>query len=491
MNRFLHALSTILRPSREAETPPDSTEIWRVWMASESVPTLVAAMDLGVFAALRAGALSESTLRVRLRASDRATKVLLWHLGSLGLLQTCSAGKTFSLAPVSRRYLTPDAADRRWKKRIASWAAHVVTPESYLREATDDEPRRFRFHESVEAAKDDLPLRAVSRDRLALPAVAAAVRLGIAKLLGDRPVPIESVTSTLGISSAYAMEILSYLSAAGLAHRRGGRWSLGATGRAYLLADDQHPHHWGGIFELMTRNPALPKSLTEAIRGEKTGEIADGDDAMMAHVMSPALARVFAKHMHSQGATAAVAIARHPIFRRSQRVLDVAGGGGTYALEIAKHNPHLSLCVMELDPIVRVTREWTRVRRAGSRVTTWTGNMFLASDWPRERFDTIFFSHVMHDWGLPKIGRLLKIAFDALPPGGRVVLHEILVGRGGRRREIATAFSVTLFKWTEGRQYRAGELMEALRRAGFSVSSEDIQPAHGPSSLVIATKPAR
>lgn len=477
---FLKAIESLFRRSTK-EIPVDSLDAWRLWMASESFPTLVAAVDLKVFDLLGKSPLTESEIRRRLSLSPRASKVLLWHLASLELLNHDSVTDKYALSSVARAQLLKGST---WRRRIAQMTATPVTPESYLRDISRNAVPKLRFSPSR-----DLPLQRIARARFALPAVIASVDLDLVQLLAERRVDLKTAPRTLSVPQRYLEEMLSYLQEYGMAGERNGKFGLTEKGKTYLLTDDTHPYHWGGLFCLMSSNPATPRSLIEAIRKEQTTAVTESSDAMMEHVMSASLAQVFAKHMHSQGAAAAVAVAQHPVFRSSSRVLDVAGGGGTYAFEIALHNPKLRVSVLELHPMVGITKQWIRFRGLGWRVSAITGNMFLASDWPKETFDTVFFSHVLHDWGPTKIKILLRNAFAALPSGGKIVLHEVLVGHAGAKRTLATAFSTTLYKWTEGRQYKAAELMHLLRAVGFQVTPQDIYPVHGPSSLIVARKP--
>lgn len=484
---FQRLQSIVYRP--KAVIPPDSTEAWRFWMASETLPSIVAALELNVFEWLDRSPATESVIRQELGLTPRASKVLLWQLESLGLLCLDLQTGVFSLSDVARSCLLKRSVDRSWRTRVTQMIAKPITPEIYSSAVSRDASQDLRFHRAKgKNAKDQL-LRELSRDRFALPVVITAVDLGLTGLLAERRVDLKTAAETLAIPFRYVAEMVEFLHLYGMVHQRQGKWALSEVGKTYLLVDDSHPYHWGGLFNLMTQNPSTPKSLLEAIEKEKKNPIQENDDAMMEHVMSPALAQIFAKHMHSQGAAAAVAIGQHPAFAGSRRILDVAGGGGTYALELAKQNSRLKMGVLELFPMVDITKQWIRFHGVVSQVRAIRGDMFSSSDWPKEEFDTVFFSHVLHDWDAEKIKRLLKNAFAALPPGGRVILHEVLIGHAGRRREIATAFSVTLYKWTEGRQYKAFELMDLLRSTGFKVTAEDISPAHGPSSLIVARKP--
>jgi len=482
---FFDVLQGLWKKPKTVSIPPDSLEAWRLWMASESLPTLIAGFEIGVFDKLVRGPLTEAELREQLGISSRASKVLFWHLESLQLLNFDSTSNRYALSDCSRTYLIKNSAKDGWKARLRLMTDNAVTPQSYLKQVNKNLPPTLRFKGTD---KREAPLLKIAQDRFALPTVITACELGLVALIGERKVDAETAAETTEISLRYVNEMLAALREYGLANERSGKWGLSESGKTYLLDGELSPYNWQGLFTLMTENPPTPKSLLEAIAKEKASPTPDSD-AMMEHVMSAALALTFARHMHSQGAAAAVAVAQHPFLDKTTRLLDVAGGGGTYSLEMAKQRPNLQFSVMELSPMVQITKQWIKFHRVQRTVSALEGNMFLASDWPKDKFDTIFFSHVMHDWGTAKIKLLMQNAFAALPSGGQVVLHEVLVGRGGDPRLIATAFSATLYKWTEGRQYKAAELMDLLRSVGFEVSMDDISPAHGPSSLIVARKP--
>src|SRR4051812_18101596 len=80
-------LTNLLSSPQTSELPIDSLPMWRIWMASESLPTLVAGVKLGLFDYLKSGGKTESEIREALKLSARAAKVLLWHSASLGLLE--------------------------------------------------------------------------------------------------------------------------------------------------------------------------------------------------------------------------------------------------------------------------------------------------------------------------------------------------------------------------------------------------------------------
>jgi hypothetical protein len=78
-------------------------------------------------------------------------------------------------------------------------------------------------------------------------------------------------------------------------------------------------------------------------------------------------------------------------------------------------------------------------------------------------------------------------AYEALPAGARIYLHEMLLDDDGAGPPSAAGFSVVMLFGTEGRQYSGSELRTLLRGAGFS--EPQIRPASPDYSLVCAHKP--
>ena len=81
----------------------------------------------------------------------------------------------------------------------------------------------------------------------------------------------------------------------------------------------------------------------------------------------------------------------------------------------------------------------------------------------------------------------LEEAFDALPSGGRLLVHEKLVEDDGSGPLANQLVHLDMLVWTEGQQYRVSELTELLERTGF-VGVERVRTA-GYWSVVHGTRP--
>ncbi|HEV7431677.1 MAG TPA: methyltransferase, partial [Steroidobacteraceae bacterium] len=198
------------------------------------------------------------------------------------------------------------------------------------------------------------------------------------------------------------------------------------------------------------------------------------------------LARSITALMHAHSRAAAKAVAAQPIFADRKRLLDVGGGSGIFSIELAKAQPELRATVMEIDAICAEANAYIATAGAGERVTTLAVNMF-EQDWPRG-YEIHFFSNIFHDWSEPTCRKLAQKAFAALPAGGTIMLHEMLMDDDGCGPYAAAAFSLLMTLGTRGRQYSLPELREILESAGFT-AIEACSVGSGYYSLVTAKKP--
>jgi acetylserotonin N-methyltransferase len=229
----------------------------------------------------------------------------------------------------------------------------------------------------------------------------------------------------------------------------------------------------------------LARTLETVLRTEHLGE----DDRISRRwergEMTPAEAESSNRRMHSHSFPSALGLSRAVEFKDVHRLLDVAGGSGCYSIALALRNPELQCTVADLPHIA--ADALTYIERYGclGRVDVHGFNMFTDA-WP-EGYDAIFFSNVFHDWDPRRRADLAARSFAALPPGGRIFLHEMLIDAAADGPLPAAMFSVMMLN-TRGKQFTARQLQVLLEAAGFV--EFQVTPAYGYYSLVSATKPA-
>ena len=139
---------------------------------------------------------------------------------------------------------------------------------------------------------------------------------------------------------------------------------------------------------------------------------------------------------------------------------------------------------MELPSVCDVARSYIADGGVSDRVDTVSIDMFREA-WPRG-YDGMFFSNIFHDWDVETNLFLARRAYEALPPGGRIFLHEMLLAEDGSGPVTTASFSILMLLGTQGRQYSFSELRQILTSAGFD--DIDTRPTYGYYSVVSGRK---
>lgn len=135
----------------------------------------------------------------------------------------------------------------------------------------------------------------------------------------------------------------------------------------------------------------------------------------------------------------ALSAARGEIFAPHKRWLDVGGGDGTVAATLLKGDPRLTCDVFNLPAVAPLVEERARTAGLADRLG-FVGGDFLQEPLPTG-YGVLSFVRVLHDWPADVARALLQKAWQALPPGGRLVLCEEL----RTRDRLAVQFFWTYF----------------------------------------------
>jgi acetylserotonin N-methyltransferase len=319
-----------------------------------------------------------------------------------------------------------------------------------------------------------------------MPALVAADEIGLFEALEAEPDDAAGLAGRLDADAEALKALLPMLTALGFLSVRLGRYRPTPAARTYLLKAG--PLYWGHAFS-MHRQGAFVDGFRRALKGRKAAEPAGAartpGQAWEAGQVPVEMARSVAAFMNSHSVPAAAGVARYGDFGGVRRLLDVGGGSGCFSIALAQAFAGLSCTVMELPTMCEVARRYIAEGGVSDRVDTVSVDMFRAA-WPKG-YDAVFFSNIFHDWDLQTNAQLSRSAFEALEPGGRIYLHEMLIADDGSGPLAQAAFSVMMLLGTKGRQYALAELKGLLEGAGFrDVEARD---TYGHYSLVSARKP--
>ncbi|MFK3979529.1 methyltransferase [Micromonospora sp. NPDC050397] len=110
------------------------------------------------------------------------------------------------------------------------------------------------------------------------------------------------------------------------------------------------------------------------------------------------------------------------LFTGRHRLLDVGGGAGTLAAHVLDDTPDLVADVYNL-PAVAPLVEKTRAERGHGERLGFVAGDFLAEPLP-SGYDVLAFVRVLHDWPTAVSRQLVEKAYQALPPGGLLLICE-------------------------------------------------------------------
>jgi hypothetical protein len=294
-------------------------------------------------------------------------------------------------------------------------------------------------------------------------ALLTAHKLQIFKLFETESLTTVEAANRLGIPNRPMEILLTTLAAHRFVVKSDDRFTLGALARNYLV--ESSPTYLGGTldFAVATHSMCTVENLENCARSDRSLAYGRGE-MFQEHAEQVVRARVFTEAMHSQSIAPAMAWPKRIDLSHYKKMLDIAGGSGAHAIGALQHWPHLTAAVYEMAPVSGFVSEYAEKYNLSDRLNSVTGDMWKGAFAPA---DLHFYSQVFHDWTAEQCRFLTEKSFAALPSGGRLIVHELLLDPDKAGPLVPSLMAMVMLLWTEGRQYSEVELTEMLVSAGF------------------------
>lgn len=296
----------------------------------------------------------------------------------------------------------------------------------------------------------------------------ALVELRVLHMVQDTPLSAAALGARCGVPYDRMHVLVQAGAALGLLKRqRDGRFAIALRGAAMLGVP--------GLEAMVRHHRALYADLADPVaffRGGQPTELAQFWPYVFgaAEAGDPAVTATYSELMADSQTLVAEDTLRMVDLSDVRRLLDIGGGNGAFLSAAGAVYPALQLDLFDL-PVV-VTAATARFAKAGlsDRCTIHSGS--FRDDPLPQGADAISLVRVLYDHADATVEHVLTAVFDALPPGGRLIVSEPMSGGAKPDRATDVYFAVYTMAMQTGRTRSSAEIAGLLGRVGFTGIAE-------------------
>ena len=294
-------------------------------------------------------------------------------------------------------------------------------------------------------------------------AMLSAVELGIFGLLADGSKRLEELAADTAIAPNRLETLLTALVSLGLVGKVADGYSNAPVCETFLVPN--RPAYMGDYLLLQTDRFIFPAfaELTSVLRGEGASSAWGEYQTLMTDAD---VAAEFSRGQHAGSLGPAAALAKQADLSGRTKLLDVGGGSGAFTIMLCRRNPHLHATILDFANALHTARELVTEAGLADRVEYAIGDA-LETDWPAAH-DTVLMSFLFSAVSEAAVDQLLGRAFDALPDGGMVLVHDFMVDDDMTGpTDAALWFLTCMFNTADARVLTPGLISERMTAAGF------------------------
>jgi predicted O-methyltransferase YrrM len=317
----------------------------------------------------------------------------------------------------------------------------------------------------------------------------SALELQLFTALGGSAMRGAELQQTLGLHPRANPDFFDALLALGFLERDGdgpdARYRN--TPETALFLDRNSPQFMGGFLEMANaRLYPFWGSLTEALRTEAPqNEIKQSGASMFDELYrQPERLEQFIDAMSGISAANFQAFSEKFDFSRYRTLCDIGGASGLLSMLVARRHPHIRCTSADLPAVTTIARRKIAAAGLADRVTAMPIDFFAE---PFPPADVITMGMILHDWNQEKKMLLIRAAYQALAPGGALVVIENLIDDARRRNAFGLMMSLNmLVEFGDAFDFTAADFFRWCGEGGFT--RYEVIPLGGPASAAIAYK---
>jgi hypothetical protein len=312
--------------------------------------------------------------------------------------------------------------------------------------------------------------------------VLAAAQLQLADRIGDGARTAADLASELGLQARPLHRFMRTLAGMGvLTEREGQAFALtelgqamrkDAPGSAYAtiltLGGELCQRSWNEMrYSLETGKPGLDKAFGQALFDYLAER--------------PEEASLFSETMVGFHGLEPPAVADAFDFDRFGSIVDVGGATGNMLVHVCKRHPNVKGVLYDLPHVVTDAPALLEAHGMSDRISIEGGSFFEAVP---DGHDAYILSHIIHDWDEDRCHTILGLCREAMNPGGRVLIVEMVLPEGDTPHA-GKMLDMMMLVGPGGQERTPSEYAELLAPVGLKV--ERVVPTASDVSIVEAS----
>ena len=160
-------------------------------------------------------------------------------------------------------------------------------------------------------------------------------------------------------------------------------------------------------------------------------------------------ARHFTLALAGRAKNVAPVLAEKVSLKEARVLVDVGAGSGIYSVALLQKNAALRAVIVDRPEVLKVAHEMAALHGVADRMAFEAGDMFHGE---LPKGDIVLLSNILHDWDVPECRTLIRRCAEALPSGGRLLIHDVFLSDELDGPLPIALYSAALFCLTEGRR---------------------------------------
>ena len=286
-----------------------------------------------------------------------------------------------------------------------------------------------------------------------------AFELDIFTILDKSPATSREVSEQLKTDARATDRLMNALCALGFLVKKEGQFANTEDAASFLVKGK--PAYMGGLMHmnnLWDTWTTLTESVrygTSAYRQEASSERPDTD-----------WLESFIGAMHYRGIGQAPEVISNLDLNGVEKVLDVGGGSGVFAISFVHAADDITATVFDLPDVIPITQKFLNRDNAAARINTVSGD-YHTDELPKG-YDMVFLSAIIHSNSYDENALLVQKCASSLNEGGQLVIQDFVMNEDRTTPPEGAVFALNMLVGTDkGDTYTEKEIREWFEKAGI------------------------